>query len=255
MRKKGVWIFGIAIVVAFLVAIPLRGRVSGTTGETRFTMALVYINMGLPESAVHELEQISSLVPENSEVPLLLGLLFDSLGQKDSAIYQYRRFISIESQKPGSGSRVAPARVLIANNYLEKGQTESAEALYKEALKADNELATAYYGLGRIYQARGQKQEALNAFESTIKINSEFMEPRLSMAQLYQETGDMDRAVGVYKDAIKLDGHNPELYYRLGLAYRAKGQKQEAIEALDRALHLKADFLDAAQVLSELKGN
>ncbi|MGE5578187.1 MAG: tetratricopeptide repeat protein [Syntrophothermus sp.] len=255
MRKKGIWMLGVAIIAAFLVAVPFRARVSGTTGETRFMMGLVYINMGLSESAIHELEQVAPIMPENSEVPLLLGLLFDSLGQRDAAIYQYRRFISMESQKPGSGSRVAPIKVLIANNYFEKGQTESAEALYREALKTDDELAMAYYGLGRIYQARGQRQDALNAFQSTVKINSEFMEPRLNMALLYQEAGDVDQAVGVYKEAIKIDSHNPELFYRLGLAYKAKGQKQEAIDALDRALRLKADFLDAAQVLSELKGN
>jgi len=58
-------------------------------------------------------------------------------------------------------------------------------------------------------------------------------------------TGRHELALERAQAALGLDRQRPELHVALGRAYKALGRLPEAVDAYERALHLRPDFLDA----------
>ena len=67
----------------------------------------------------------------------------------------------------------------------------------------------------------------------------------------YFELADLDKTLNAVNKAISLAPTDPKLYYNKALILETLGKKDEGIKALEQALKLKPNYLEAIQQLKE----
>jgi len=148
---------------------------------------------------------------------LLLACLFASpVGAQQSRSDTVERSAS----SPQDFSRASSA---IEKGFaaLERGDLDSAESLFKQALAADATNPRAYNGLGLVYYKRGRSRfYPLEALKKLLKADNS------------------SKAIKNFKKALKLDPEFDEARYNLGLAELARNKKDGFRKARVEFAHL-----------------
>ncbi len=116
----------------------------------------------------------------------------------------------------------------------------------------------AYIEIAKLQEARDAKSEAeatLQAARAAFPTDSMVLS---LLASFYNRAGEFDRAVAVIEDAAAVDASNPQGHLLVATFYQEKVQKdralspterlmyiQKGIDATDRALTMKPDYVDA----------
>lgn len=116
----------------------------------------------------------------------------------------------------------------------------------------------AYIEIAKLQEARGAKSEAeatLQAARAAFPTDSMVLS---LLASFYNRAGEFDRAVAIVEDAAAFDSSNPQGHLLVATFYQEKVQKdralspterltyiQKGIDAADRALTMKPDYVDA----------
>ena len=169
-------------------------------------------------------------------------------------------------------------------NY-NNGQTNQAEALFKNVLSIDNANPDANFNLGAIAESRSDWQNALNYYQAALRANPNDQETKkavqsvqkklslanqtpsktkLSSQQIsmlkakvdqaasdYQK-GNYDAAIANLKSVIAQAPDQADVYFALGQAYKAKGLNHEASSAFSQALNLEPNNKQYSDALAEL---
>jgi tetratricopeptide (TPR) repeat protein len=67
----------------------------------------------------------------------------------------------------------------------------------------------------------------------------------LSLAVFYQKQKKFEDAQKCYEELLKQKPNNPQIHYLIGITLGNKGDYQKALDSIDQALKLKADFTEA----------
>jgi TonB family protein len=116
----------------------------------------------------------------------------------------------------------------------------------------------AYIEIAKLQEARGATSEAeatLQSARAAFPSDSMVLD---MLGSFYNRAGDFDRAVSIIEDLAAMDPSNPQGQHRVAVFYQEKVQKdqsltptdrltyiQKGIDATDRALALKPDYVDA----------
>lgn len=117
----------------------------------------VALEEGRLEEAVRYLEELRQLAPERTEEAVLLGVLYEALGDETRA----------REVMEWAATRLPPARrhTLRAAAYLQIGRAEKARAAAQEATRLAPDDPEAFFYLGSAYEALGDIPAALRAYE------------------------------------------------------------------------------------------
>jgi tetratricopeptide (TPR) repeat protein len=193
--------------------------------EQRFTLVLAYIRLGRGEWAQPELERLSRDAPQNAEYrywlgridydagryasavsrfgealardPQLvrahdnLGLCYEALDDPEMAITHYREAIRL-NRAARSRSAWPPTNLGIL--LRQRGDTDEAAALFREALGYDNGFAKGHYELGVLLDQRRETTEAVAELERAASLDPTFAAPHYLLARLYRQQGQNARA-------------------------------------------------------------
>ena len=143
-------------------------------------------------------ERARALAPEEFRWTYGAAIAAEEAGRGDEAIALLRAALDL---KPD----YAPGHTRLADQLLANGNVDLAEQSYQEALKADNQLGRAHYGLGRLSLAKGEPEQA----------------------------------VAEYELACELAPGSAMSHYALGLGYRRLGRSNEAENSLARYEQLR----------------
>ena len=180
--------------------------------EAHNTLAYSYLNNGKLNNAFVELQKAIQFDPENKETLNYLGYISMRFKKYDEAVSYYQKSIAIDPQ-------------------------------YSDARN----------NLGVAYMEMDQWDEAIEQFEAALE-NPTYRTPEkayTNMGYAYFKTGDFLNAETVLK---KAETRNPTFtfsMYMLGLVYKALGDEEAAIAALDRALKVAPDYIDARWELAQ----
>uniref|UniRef100_A0A7V4G7C8 Tetratricopeptide repeat protein n=1 Tax=Desulfobacca acetoxidans TaxID=60893 RepID=A0A7V4G7C8_9BACT len=101
--------------------------------------------------------------------------------------------------------------------HLEKGQFDQAIALYKKAIAKEPRSAVAYNMLGMAYrfkynQVRSQdlKNQEIAAFQKAIEIDPNYWVALINLGVTYNGLGDKAKAAPLFKKALTLKPDHPE---------------------------------------------
>jgi Flp pilus assembly protein TadD len=150
-------------------------------------------------------------------------------------------------------SRELVAICLRAEIAFKQHNDETAESLYREALKEAPGMAEAHYGLSLVMLARGEAESAVRHVQ--FAVNKFNLEPRfnaqLGLCQI--ELGNFSHAAKSLARATRLDQRDKSSWNNLGIACRAHGDREASRRAFLRALEIDPAFESARNNLSLLE--
>ena len=134
-------------------------------------------------------------IPENKRTEndwLLLGNVLDDQGDKDSAIFMYRKAIVVNP-------KFYKAYYNLANNYTEKDQYNMAIENYNKAISLSKENPYIYYNLACVYMKKGDFNKAKTNLNKAIMYKNDVPEFHYNLAYIYKKLGK-DKLAQTYLD-------------------------------------------------------
>jgi tetratricopeptide (TPR) repeat protein len=132
-------------------------------------------------------ENASRLDPKFFRWPYYHGYLMQQTSQPERALASYRRALTLRPD-------YAPARLRLAEAYLDLGQPEQAEPLFRELLSVPAIADAARYGLGRLLLSRGDAAGAAELFERVLQAQPDATKVHYSLGMAYRALGDIEQA-------------------------------------------------------------
>jgi predicted O-linked N-acetylglucosamine transferase (SPINDLY family) len=126
--------------------------------------------------------------------------------------------------------------------YYQLKDYSSAIIYIKKALQFGPDYADAYNNLGSVLQETGQLEESIACYQKAININPKFDRAYYNLGTALKEKWEIDDAIANYQKAIRLNPHLAEAYNNLGLALQDQGKVEEAEKYYRHGLRLKPDF-------------
>jgi tetratricopeptide (TPR) repeat protein len=110
------------------------------------------------EEALAEYNTLRELTPDDPEVYLRLGVVYEVMGREEEAAQAFARALDLQ---PSQQAFLVDRGMI----YLEISQWESAQADAEAALDLNADAVMGYWILGGVYEAQGQIPEAVEALQ------------------------------------------------------------------------------------------
>ena len=136
-----------------------------------------------------------------------------------------------------------------ASAALERGDTEAALAVLRQALEGDPQNALCHFQIGSILLDAGRHEDAVAHFREAHRIDPNIAEFPLRIGMECARQGLLDEAESSLQLALGFGPNNPAALSCLGDVYRRQGRVGEAIPLLEAARRLAPASVD---VLSNL---
>lgn len=116
-------------------------------------------------------------------------------------------------------------------------------ALWEDALRAQGDIALAYYNLGDEYlNGRGDLENAAKYFDRAIEIDPGYVSAYVNRGLIYDVGGEHERSVAEYDRAIAMMPAMPQAYFNRGTAYFNMGKYEAALADYERATALDRGY-------------
>ena len=138
----------------------------------------------------------------------------------------------------------------LAQQHLQAGQFDEAEAIYRQALTIEDCHAACLHALGLIAFRRGDFAQAIDQIELSLLEQPDNAEALAHLAAALQNSGRAEDAAEQFEKSLALRPDEPETHRNLGMTLRALGRLDEAAEHHRRALVLRPNYADALSGLA-----
>ena len=136
-----------------------------------------------------------------------IGLIWEKLGQPDSAIFYHQKTINLKPDNTMAQYMAKGAMGLVYGKL--KGDYQHAIPLLKEALAYKPDDEGYHENLGICYAMKGDYEGSINEFESAIKLKREFKKADarifMNLALSWKNKGDQKRSDEYFQKAFALD--------------------------------------------------
>jgi tetratricopeptide (TPR) repeat protein len=133
-----------------------------------------------------------------------------------------------------------------------------AEPVVKAMIELEPNEPTNYFVLARIYADSGEYEMAEQTFLKAKQVRPNDPAVYMQLAGFYNSQGDFEKTIEAVNERTKVEPNNPEAYQTLATYYWDKAYRdfrlsdkekmqyvQSGIEAVDRALAIKNDYMEA----------
>ena len=175
------------------------------------------------ELALKASHELAATAPSSAQAQQLEAEAFESQGEWDKAITQYKKILEQNPQRHGLHYRMGRL-------YLTKTppDAEDASKEFEEELKIDPDSAASEFLLGEIARQAGQWEEAVRHFGRATKLDEGFVEAYLALGISMNAAGKFAGAVTPLENYVKMQPDDPAGHYQLATAYARTGRKQDA---------------------------
>lgn len=204
---------------------------------------LAHFGLKQSEKARQYLEAFLRVQPQ-SPVSKLLARIHLADGNFANTIDVIEPYLRAQ---PGDGQ----ALMLLANAHMASGRNAKAAALIEQALKAnDNPALRTTLGLSLV--GDGQTANGIAELEAAYRKDSRQIHAAIALIQLYLQTGQSVKAVPIADKLVKAQPGNAQLQNLLGMALAQSGNIAAGRAALEKAVSLDAQLLQARLNLARL---
>jgi tetratricopeptide (TPR) repeat protein len=175
------------------------------------------------ELASRAAQELAATAPNSHQAEQLDAEAFESQGNWDKALAEYRKILEQEPKLHGIHYRLG--RILLSKSPPE---TENAKAEFEAELKVDPDDAPAEFLLGEIARQAGEWDEAIGHFSRASKLDEGFQEAYLALGMSLNAAGKFSDAIPPLESYVKMQPSDPAGHYQLATAYARTGRKQEA---------------------------
>ena len=192
----------------------------------------------------------------------LLDMNHEPSGYKETLEYAElaSRFVYQEGFEPVKQSpqqRQADRHAARGERHLENEEYLSAEFEFNKSLKSEEDNVRANFGLGKTYVAMGDEEKAREQFKKLVDID-ELLDPKHK--HIFNEFGIQLRKMGMYAEAVKhyhkalnIEKTDENLWFNLGRALCEGGMLAKGKAALQRALQINPELMEAKVLIAALE--
>jgi len=128
-------------------------------GQNNFSKGEELMMQNKPAEALPFLENAIADDPVNVTAYLYLGIVYEQLARTEEAIAAYRRIL------PAAGNMASYVANNLGNAYFQKGDTETAEQFYTQAITVNSVFPKAYLGRANVRLKTGNLRNAIIDYE------------------------------------------------------------------------------------------
>lgn len=191
--------------------------------------------------------KLAQVAPDSLWLHLAAGEAYESQGQVDAAIREYREVLSLDPRRPGIHFRLG--RVLLARakqSPNDAGPEPEALAEFEQELQLDPTNANAAYEAGEIRRQSAQFDRAFELFSLAVKHYPDFEDALVGLGRTLVSLGRPAEALPHLQKALTLNASNEVLWYQLSLVYKSLGNAPEQQKALAEFQRLRGQKSGAA---------
>ena len=133
----------------------------------------------------------------------------------------------------------------------EKGNSESALALYDQAIALDPNLAPAYLNKARVVAKTGDIKEAIILTKKSISVISsdrittpDELQAFFFLGVMYEQVGELEKAFLAFSDATAYAPESSVAFFNLGVMFQKYSHPKEARDAFNKAYALEPKGLE-----------
>jgi predicted O-linked N-acetylglucosamine transferase (SPINDLY family) len=148
----------------------------------------------------------------------------------------------------------APLHVVLGNLLSQaegQGDQEAAKEHFHQALRLNNNLASAWSGLAGILMAEGSYENASEKYYNALKLNKNDPVSINNLAICQLNLGRQHDALALYRDLVLLSPELGSAHNNLGQVLQGLGRHDEAVDAFRRALELDQSIDNLAPFLMQ----
>ncbi|MFN0253047.1 MAG: tetratricopeptide repeat protein [Kofleriaceae bacterium] len=123
----------------------------------------------------------------------------------------------------------------------DRGDTDTAEHLFRQALDLEPTMAAALTNLGNLVYRQGELEEARKLYDRALEHDPAQPEARYNLANLLEDLGETDLAIAELRKVCAAAPKFADAHYNLGIMLAQVGGNAQAKEFLERYLELDTD--------------
>ena len=212
---------------AFAIWPPLEIKRDGAFGQSFYRYGKFYFDEGDYERSISYFHKAMMLSPEIPETYILLGVAYDKMGQRDTALETFRLGVMVAPDRAANNYNYGVA--LARAGYLAEAEPFVARAtvLMPDYLEAWYQLAEVYIGLHDYPRAEAAlgRAAALAPADAALKVR---------LAALDMDMGKDKEGVEWALAALEADPRQPGANFILGLWYYQRGDFAPALGYFQR---------------------
>lgn len=214
--------------------------------QSLLVLADVYQMQGLEEVAEQKLLEAKRILPEESIIDFGLGeFYFSQENYRKSAAY----YESVLAQhKELSNVNIS---LRLAESLSGFGEWEQAIPFYETGLEESKEIYSMFQFANTLMQAEFPTR-AIKILNELKELDPEISGLYLLQAQAYEAEGMLEESHQALREGLKFDEYNVDLLMALAKISFKLHDMQGAEKALEEALALETNFMEAILLLSEL---
>ncbi|MGC9111343.1 MAG: tetratricopeptide repeat protein, partial [candidate division WOR-3 bacterium] len=163
-------------------------------------------------------------LPDDIDLNLGLGTLYDQTGPEEKSVAVYRRVLELSPDN-------IRARIALGISYALSGEYLSAFAEYQYAKRLDPNVENPHQHLGRDFYADGLLTEAVQEFVQAISEEPQQPAAYFYLLDCYKRLGQIDDAIDIYQQIKERFGSEPEILVQFYEQFR---MYREALPLLEK---------------------
>jgi len=222
------------------------GACTKQTPEASLAAAQRYSAEGNDRAAQIELRNAIQQDPSNGTAQRLLGEAQLRLGEPMAAEVALRK-----AQALGQGAESTAAS--LAQALLQQGQAQKVIDEFATIDVSDPAAkASLRVTLGQAWLQRGKPKEAAEAFAAALQLQPANAAALLGQARIAAHESKMDEALSLTESALRSDPNLVQGYVFKSQLLLSRGQRQQAIDALEKALAVDGNHVPARLGLASI---
>ncbi len=190
---------------------------------------------GEPVPAIDHFRRALELDPEHRQSLLGLANAYDELGRIDEAMVGYRRLLQVAGQD-------SKATLALARIHVDRGKLAEAEQVLATAAEHPEPPPVVTNKLGEVVALMGRRDEAEARFREAIAANEELGEAHYNLAVLLDETDRLTEAIERYRRAAELRPGDHRPRFNLGRLHGRLAQPEAELEAFRASIAAAPEF-------------
>ena len=246
------------------------------------SLAELYVKTGKTDEGIRYFEALRARDPQDGEVALGLGKLWEAKQDSARAEGFYRQAIQATPASPEPAARLyeilkargdeaslepAVANALSLNEnstghhnlmglILEsKRDFTGAERQLRRAAELDPDYAGVLANLGSLLARTGRTQEAIDVLTRAVAKEPGNYEARVNLGAALGKAGRHQEAIDQFEEARKRGFRSSTLFNGLAIAYHETGQMQKCVDSLKESLTLDPNQPQVRAMLAEVQGH
>jgi tetratricopeptide (TPR) repeat protein len=143
-----------------------------------------------------------------------------------------------DSPTEANGGTTAYRHFVEACAAMDRGDLQTAEHLFRQAVDLEPHMAAALTNLGNLVYRQGEMEEARKLYERALEHDPNQPEARYNLANLLDDLGETDMAIAELRKVCAAAPEFADAHYNLGLMLANVGGTSQAKHYLERYLEL-----------------